>query len=514
MSNENKTTLLCILDGFGLNPRQEANAVAAAKKPFFDSLWQSCPHSTLITYGPRVGLPEGQMGNSEVGHLNIGAGRMVEQMLVRISRQLREQSFCQAESWRNFVKKNSAAKHIHLFGLVSDGGVHSHIEHLEMLLSYLHANTRSELVVHFISDGRDTPPQSGSTYAARLEKFCMKYERITLSTIIGRFFAMDRDKRWERVKKAYDLFVDASGAKMVQSSCEQAFLGAYANKQTDEFIEPLVINPKPIEAGDAAIFWNFREDRMRQICAALCLDNFDGFDRSSGRVFDRDKVICFCEYDSHFNLPFLFQPAEIRNQIGEIISMRNELQFRCAETEKYPHVTYFLNAGREDPYPGEERCLIPSPRDVRTYDQKPEMSAAGVSAAVKAAIESDKYRLVVVNFANCDMVGHTGNLSAAIKAVEAVDKALSEIIEPLLKHGGQAVIIADHGNAEQMIDYQTGEPYTAHTLFPVPIIVVGASNSLQVRSGGALCDVAPTLLELMNIPKPVEMTGQSLISNR
>ena len=511
MSQNYKTALLCILDGFGLNPRSDSNAVAAAHKPFFDSLWQNNPHSTLITYGPRVGLPPGQMGNSEVGHLNIGAGRMVEQMLVRISRELREQSFCRRQSWQTFMQTNRAAPRIHLFGLVSDGGVHSHIEHLEMLLSYLHANTKSELVVHIISDGRDTPPQSGIEYAKRLTAFNASLERVTLSTLVGRFFAMDRDKRWERLKLAYDLFVDAKGEIVADGDCLTAFTHAYSKNQTDEFIEPLVLKARPIKAGDAALFWNFREDRMRQLCAALCVNEFDGFSRGGGCVFAPERVLCFCEYDAHFHLPFLFAPDEIKNQLGEIIATRNELQFRCAETEKYPHVTYFLNGGREEPYVGEERCLIPSPRDVRTYDQKPQMSAAGVSAAVKSAIESGKYSLVVVNFANCDMVGHTGDLGAATKAVEAVDQALAEIVAPLLARAGRGVIIADHGNAEQMIDYESGEPYTAHTLYPVPIIVLGAPAGAKLRDDGALCDVAPTLLELMQIPQPAEMTGKSLL---
>ena len=512
MAKDIKTSLLCILDGFGLNPRSDSNAVAAASKPFFDSLWQNNPHSTLITFGPRVGLPEGQMGNSEVGHLNIGAGRMVEQMLVRISRELHQQSFNRTASWRAFIQASSDAPRIHLFGLVSDGGVHSHIEHLEMLLNYLHANTKCELVVHFISDGRDTPPQSGIEYARRLEKLAAKLDRVTLSSLIGRFFAMDRDKRWERLQKAYDLFVDAKGQNIPSALCSEGFTQAYAKSQTDEFIEPTVLKARPIGPNDAAIFWNFREDRMRQLCAALCIPEFDGFVRQKSVVFKSERVICFCEYDAHFHLPYLFAPDEIRNQLGEIIALRNESQFRCAETEKYPHVTYFLNGGREDPYPGEERCLIPSPRDVRTYDLKPQMSAAGVSEAVKGAIESGKYTLIVVNFANCDMVGHTGNLVAATKAVEAVDQALRKIIEPLLAHGGNGLIIADHGNAEQMIDYETGEPYTAHTLFPVPIVALGAAAGVKIRDGGALCDVAPTLLALMGIPQPVEMTGKSLLA--
>ena len=506
-----KTTLLCVLDGFGFNPRSDANAVAAARKPFFDALWQNNPHSTLSTFGSRVGLPEGQMGNSEVGHLNIGAGRVVEQMLVRISRELREKSFSQTSSWQKFRQASAAAPRIHLFGLVSDGGVHSHIEHLELLLNYLHTHTKSELVVHLISDGRDTPPQSGAEYALRLEKLAAKLDRVTLSTIIGRFYAMDRDKRWERLKSAYDLYVEAKGVCIPDSSPQSGFAHAYAQSQTDEFIEPLVLKSRAIGPNDAAIFWNFREDRMRQLCAALCVDQFDGFARPNGRAFAPERVMCFCEYDAHFHLPYLFSSPELKNHLGEVVALRNLAQFRCAETEKYPHVTYFLNGGVEDPYAGEERCLIPSPRDVRTYDQKPEMSAAGVSAAVKAAIESGKYALVVVNFANCDMVGHTGNLAAATQAVEAVDRALAEIIPPLLARAGQGVIIADHGNAEQMIDYETGEPYTAHTLFPVPVIVLGAPKGLTVRDGGALCDVAPTLLELMQIPKPAEMTGSSLL---
>lgn len=505
-----KTTLLCILDGFGFNPRAEGNAVAAANKPFFDQLWQENPHSTLITFGPRVGLPQGQMGNSEVGHLNIGAGRVVEQMLVRISRELEQQTFCNTESWKKFISATSKSKRIHLFGLVSDGGVHSQIDHLELLLDYLDKHSDHEIVVHIISDGRDTAPQSGVEFAKRLENFCQSRKKVVLSTIVGRFFAMDRDKRWERLKKAYDLYTESTGINEA-GSASQAFLNAYAKSQSDEFIEPVVLNSRKIESNDGAIFWNFREDRMRQLCAALCVKNFEGFTRKKAPIFDSRNVLCFCDYDATFNLPYLFAPIEIKNHLGEIISKRGKLQFRCAETEKYPHVTYFLNGGREETFTGEERCLIPSPRDVLTYDKKPEMSAAGVTAAIKAAIEAEKYELIVVNYANCDMVGHTGDLAAAVKAVETVDHALSEIIPALLKRSGQAVIIADHGNAEQMIDYETGKPYTAHTLFPVPILILGYNNRVKLRENGALCDVAPTLLEMMQIPQPQEMNGSSLI---
>lgn len=501
------TTLLCILDGFGLNPDTLGNAITAAETPNFDRMWANNPHATLVTHGERVGLPAGQMGNSEVGHLNIGAGRVVEQWLVRIGKGLKDPSFSKNASYKNFLKSTQSSPRIHLIGLLSNGGVHSHTDHLLSILERLHQESTAELIIHIVTDGRDTPPESAFEFISEFERHAASLTRWRFGSVCGRFFAMDRDKRWERTKKAYDLYMHGVGSQDLKPL--HAVQASYEKNITDEFIEPVIFGESTIHEGDGVILWNFREDRVRQITASLCGKHFEGFERKVPPI-SADKVLCLTEYDKTFALPFLFAPLSITNHLGETVSKAGLSQIRIAETEKYPHVTYFLNGGIETVYQGEDRKLIPSPRDVKTYDQKPQMSAAEVCAATVEAIQSKKYALVVVNFANCDMVGHTGSLAAAIKAVETVDECLGKIIPALESVNGAGVIIADHGNAELMINYVDHTPHTAHTTFPVPVVVLGKSGAKPLRDDGALCDVAPTILSLMGLSKPSEMSGKSL----
>ncbi|MBN8550155.1 MAG: 2,3-bisphosphoglycerate-independent phosphoglycerate mutase [Deltaproteobacteria bacterium] len=500
-------TLLCILDGFGLNPNTNHNAVAQARKPNFDACWNSNPHSTLTTFGERVGLPEGQMGNSEVGHLNIGAGRVVEQWLLRISRALAGSYLKDSPAYGSFRAHFSQFPALHVCGLYSDGGVHSHRDHLKLLISRLSEDYSGPIYLHLFTDGRDTAPCIAAEQIEDLTEFLKKFPRCKIASICGRFYAMDRDKRWERVKRAYDAIVSSIGTPAPDPV--QALRTSYTNGVNDEFIEPLIVTPTKASPQDGYVFWNFREDRMREIVAALCTERFDGFVRTQAHAAP-SHVLCFTEYDHSYHLPFLFSNLEIKNHLGEFIAGLQKTQLRVAETEKYPHVTYFLNGGIETPYAGEDRKLVPSPRDVKTYDEKPEMSARGVTEIVVEALKSRKYDLVVVNLANCDMVGHTGSLDAATKAVECVDECLGVMLSALQNVQGKAIILADHGNAEQMIDYETGAPFTSHTMYPVPVIVVGQAGVRELRGDGALCDVAPTVLKLMDLPTPPQMSGRAL----
>ncbi len=504
-----KPVLLCIIDGFGLNPNKEGNAVALAKKPNIDNLFKTCPNTTLTTFGEDVGLPVGQMGNSEVGHLNIGAGRVVEQWLLRINRALQGDFLDSNPDYLNFLKQLKDNNCLHLIGLFSDGGVHSHIEHLYLLIErlkkdFLDKNPDACIYLHLITDGRDTAPNAAANYLREFQSKYKNQSNIKIACIIGRFFAMDRDKRWERVKKTTDAYTACVGKKT--SDPVNEILESYKAGITDEFIEPLIVNEKAISEKDCVLFWNFREDRMRQISSALCQENFEGFVRDY-KPLDKTKVLCFTEYDHSLKIPYIFDILDIKNHLGEWISKQNLCQLRVAETEKYPHVTYFFNGGIEKAYPNEDRKVLPSPRDVKTYDQKPEMSAEAVCQTVIEGIESDKYDFIAVNFANCDMVGHTCVLQAGIKAVETVDHCLGKILSVLEKHHGKAIIIADHGNAEQMIDYQTGAPHTAHTKYPVPAILVGCGNVAISNKNAALRDVAPTILKMLDMPLPEEMSG-------
>lgn len=490
--------LLCIIDGLGLNPNPQGNAVALAKKPTLEKLFATTPWTTLITNGTRVGLPDDQMGNSEVGHLNIGAGRVVEQWLYRISRDL-----------PGVVGKIAIdeSKPAHLIGLFSRGGVHSDSAHMLMICRELVKRGCKNISLHLILDGRDTAPTVAASDVKELLPFLRENPEVRIASIAGRFYAMDRDKRWERTESAYKSIAQGEAPKIVDPV---AYIeSCYSKGTTDEFIEPASLSQKPISKEDSIIFYNFRADRMRQIVAAFGDDSFSGFKRALP-AFAKNQILCMTQYDESFKFPFLFEAHPIKNHLGEVVSKAGLTQLRTAETEKYPHVTYFMNGLLEEPMPGETRRMEPSPRDVKTYDQKPEMSAMGVEKIVIEGINSDNYDLIVVNFANCDMVGHTGVVAATVKAIEVVDSCLGRILEALQKKSGKALIIADHGNAEQMIDYKSGKPHTAHTTFPVPAFLVGESKKVEMRRDGALCDVAPTILKMLNIQQPVEMTGSPL----
>lgn len=502
--------MLCILDGLGLNPRHDSNAVAQANTPTLSSLFASSPWTTLTTCGEQVGLPSGQMGNSEVGHLNIGAGRVVEQWLLRISRDLRSSFLEENPIFSSFRREISPPHRLHVVGLVSDGGVHSHVEHLELFLQKWCQLTNVEVLLHIISDGRDTAPQSAKNQIPEFLGRVSYLPQVRAATLIGRFFAMDRDKRWERTLTAYDLIVKGEGNRC--QDVPAAIAAEYAAGRNDEFVQPQVFGDyQGVTQGDAILFWNFRADRMRQIVETFTSPDFNEFARDYV-PFARSRALSFTEYDPKLQIQVLFPTITITNHLGDVLAKASLNQIRAAETEKYPHVTYFLNGGNEEPCPGEERILVPSPRDVKTYDLKPEMSAHPLTEAVIAKIISGNFHLLVLNFANCDMVGHTGDLVAATKAVEVVDECLGRLLQVLKDKDWQAVIIADHGNAEQMLDYETGEPHTAHTTFPVPCIVFNPHRPIALRPGGALCDVAPTVLELIGLEQPGEMTGKSLIA--
>ena len=505
-----KPVALIILDGFGLSENKEGNAVEAARKPTIDWLWENCPSATLRASGESVGLMAGQMGDSNVGHLNIGAGRIVYQDVARISKAIKEGEFFKNEQLLkaiNHAKENSTK--LHLMGLVSPGGVHSHSMHLYALLQMAKEHGLQDVYVHAFLDGRDVPPSSAAEYLAELEAEIEKIGVGKIATISGRYYAMDRDRRWERVVQAYEALTLGKGRPA--SSSAEAIQNAYANGETDEFVIPTVImeNDQPvatIENEDAVIFFNFRADRARELSWAFLNDDFDGFPRVSGKL-----DLCFItmtQYDQQLNAPYAFEPQDLSNTLGEYLSKLNKTQLRIAETEKYAHVTFFFNGGIEEPFPGEERILIPSPK-VATYDLQPEMSAPLVTEAVVEAIDSGKYDLIVLNYANCDMVGHTGDMDAAIKAVETVDQGLGKVLQAIKRQGGQAIITADHGNAEQMVDPETGSAHTAHTSNLVPVWLFNAGD--RKISDGILGDLAPSLLELMGVDKPAEMTGKSLI---
>lgn len=502
-------TMLMILDGFGKNPKKEGNAVARAKKPNIDKLMMTCPTAEVYASGKAVGLPDGQMGNSEVGHTNIGAGRIVYQELTRITKSIEDGDFFSipefVEAIENCKKNNTK---LHIIGLVSDGGVHSHQRHLYGLLELAKRRGLDDVFVHCFMDGRDTLPASGEGYIQKLEEKMKEKGVGKIASISGRFYAMDRDKRWQRVQKCYDAMVFGKGEKA--TSPTQAIESSYQKEVFDEFVVPTVIynGDKPvatIDDGDSVIFFNFRPDRARQITRALVDPEFNEFETKKMNL----NFVCMTEYDATMpNVKVAFKPEKLTNTFGEYISKLGMKQLRIAETEKYAHVTFFFNGGEEKQYEGEDRILIPSPK-VETYDMKPEMSAYEVTEKVVEAINSEKYDSIILNFANPDMVGHTGNQEAAEKAIEAVDECVGKIVDALSKHNGKALITADHGNSEQMIDYKTGEPFTSHTTNPVPLILYGMDD-VKLKNG-KLADLAPTMLDMMGLEKPAEMTGESLL---
>ncbi len=500
-------TALLVLDGLGLAASCEFNAVSRAYTPVLDRLFAECPNTTLSASGLDVGLPEGQIGNSEVGHTNIGAGRVVFQILPLISNKIKDGSFFEnkayAEAMDACIKEKSA---LHLMGLLSDGGVHSHITHLFALLEMAKRRGVPEVFIHAFLDGRDVPPSSGADYMRELVDKCKELGIGKVATVQGRFYVMDRDKRWDRVEKGYSAMVYGEGIQNPDPVA--AIEESYAKNITDEFVEPVVCCDGKIKAGDSVIFFNFRPDRAREITYALNCEDFDGFERRNG--FFPLHYVCTARYDEKLNkLPVAFPPEEIEDTFGEYISKLGLTQLRIAETEKYAHVTFFFNGGVEKTFPGEDRILVPSPKQFPTYDLIPEMSAYEVADKCAEAIRSGKYDVVICNLANCDMVGHTGVLSAAVKAVETVDACVGRITQAVSDMGGVILITADHGNADCMVD-ENGEPHTAHTTNPVPFIICGADVKLR---NGRLADIVPTMLELMGIDKPEKMTGESLIIN-
>lgn len=508
-----KPLVLMILDGWGINPNPAHNAVAQAKTPNLTRLLAEYPHVPIRTSGLAVGLPEGQMGNSEVGHLNIGAGRVVYQELTRVTKAIDDGDFFSNSTLLECIAKVKAAGgRLHLSGLLSDGGVHSHNTHLYALLELAKREGLSEVFIHCLLDGRDTPPQSGSDYLAQLEEEIARIGVGKIATVMGRYYAMDRDNRWERVEKAYNAIVHGLGELSVAS--KDAIEQSYASKIFDEFVVPTVVCEQGAPVGqlldgDGFIFFNFRSDRAREITRAIALDEFDGFQRRN-----RPKLagyVCLTEYDATFGLPIAFASSEPVNILGGVLADAGLKQLRIAETEKYAHVTFFFNGGVETPFAGEDRALIPSPKDVATYDLKPEMSAYQVTDKLLKLLDQDVYDVIILNFANCDMVGHTGIEAAAVKAVEAVDACAGRVVEKVRELGGAVLITADHGNAEQMSD-ENGEPFTAHTTNPVWLVLVDDSRKgARLREGGRLADIAPTMLKMLGIEQPMEMAGESLL---
>ncbi len=508
-----KPTVLMILDGYGLNETANGNAVSEAKTPVMDKLMAQYPFVKGNASGMAVGLPEGQMGNSEVGHLNMGAGRIVYQELTRITKEIQDGTFFTNEALVKAVencKANGSA--LHAFGLLSDGGVHSHNTHLYGLLEMAKKNGLSKVYVHAFLDGRDTPPASGKDFVIALEEKMAEIGVGEIASVCGRYYAMDRDNNYDRVKCAYDALTKGIG--QTANSAADGVQASYDKEETDEFVKPTVVmkNGAPvatIQDKDSVVFFNFRPDRAREITRSFCDDDFKGFDREKrlDLVF-----VCFSDYDPTIpNKLVAFHKISINNTFGEFLAANKMTQARIAETEKYAHVTFFFNGGVEQPNEGEDRILVNSPKDVATYDLKPEMSAYEVCDKLVDAIKSDKYDVIIINFANPDMVGHTGVQEAAVKAVEAVDECVGKAVDAILEVGGTMFICADHGNAEQLVDYETGEPFTAHTTNPVPFILVNYDEAYTLREGGCLADIIPTLIEIMGLTKPAEMTGESLL---
>lgn len=505
--------VLAILDGWGHRESAEANAIATAQTPIFDSLQAAYPHTLINTSGKDVGLPNGQMGNSEVGHLNLGAGRVVPQELVRISDAVEDGSILEnPELIAACTKANAAGGKLHLIGLCSEGGVHSHLKHILGLLKLAKSNNVKDVCIHAITDGRDTYTTEGIKALSKIQDFINKVGIGRIVTISGRYFAMDRDRRWDRVQQAYKIMTRDNITD--NRSVPEILESFYDQEITDEFITPTRIASGAVEAGDSVIFYNFRPDRARQLTYAFVNDSFDGFTREK---IDPLHFVTFTQYDANAPVEVAFKPQNLTNILGEVIADHGLRQFRTSETEKYPHVTYFFNGGLEQPLEGEDREMVQSPM-VATYDRAPEMSAVAVTDVVCNAVKKQIYSLIVVNYANPDMVGHTGNLEAAVTAIETVDKCLGKLVETVNQAGGTLLITADHGNAEYMKD-QDGNLWTAHTTNPVPFIlvegearkIVGHGTKVPLREGGCLADVAPTILEILQLTQPAEMTGRSLI---
>lgn len=505
--------VLVILDGWGYCEETHGNAIAVAKTPVMDSLWAAYPHTLIRTSGKAVGLPEGQMGNSEVGHLNLGAGRVVPQELVRISDAVEDGSILRNPALVKICQEVCSRQgKLHLVGLCSGGGVHSHISHLFGLIDLAKVQGISQVCIHAITDGRDTAPTEGVKALSQLQDYIDRIGVGRIVTISGRYYAMDRDRRWDRVKRAYDVMTqdglgnDLKAVEVLQKS--------YAEGVTDEFVVPVRLAPGAVEPGDGVIFFNFRPDRARQLTQAFVNPEFNGFET---QLLKPLSFVTFTQYDPELQVGIAFEPQNLSNILGEVIAKHGLKQFRTAETEKYAHVTYFFNGGLEEPFEGEDRELVNSPM-VATYDSAPAMSAAAVTDIAVAAVEKRIYSLVVINYANPDMVGHTGNIEATVKALETVDSCLGRLISSIIKVGGTTIITADHGNAEYMLDDE-GNPWTAHTTNPVPLILVegekakipGHGTNVILRSDGKLADIAPTILEILQLPQPVEMTGKSLL---
>ncbi|PLY12413.1 MAG: 2,3-bisphosphoglycerate-independent phosphoglycerate mutase [Sedimenticola sp.] len=512
MTTRAKPAVLIILDGWGYSEEDDFNAIKAAATPVWDRLWREYPHTLIRTSGAEVGLPAGQMGNSEVGHLNLGAGRVVYQEYTRISRSVRTGSFFSNRTLTEGVDKSIEVNGaVHIFGLLSPGGVHSHEEHIHAMARLAVERGAKQVYVHAFLDGRDMPPKSARASLERMQEVFTELGTGRIASIVGRFYAMDRDHRWDRVEQAYDLLTLGQGAFQARDSLT-ALDESYQRGESDEFVKPTCIVPEgeqpvQIRDGDTVYFMNYRSDRARELTQCFIQPEFDGFVRKAQPKLS--SFISLTEYNKDFDIPVAFPPERLPNVFGEYISNLGLRQLRLAETEKYAHVTFFFNGGREQVFEGEDRILVPSPK-INTYDMKPEMSAPEVTDNLVQAIESDKYDAIICNYANSDMVGHTGDFGAAVKAIEVLDQCLGRVISSLHRVGGELLITADHGNAEQMRDLKTAQAHTAHTQNPVPLVYVGGRGA-QLQDNGSLCDIAPTLLEIMGLAIPPEMKGHSLI---
>lgn len=512
MTNPKKPVVLLILDGFGHSDTTQYNAIAKAEAPVWRSLWQTRPKTMIDTSGMSVGLPEGQMGNSEVGHMTLGAGRVVYQNFTRINKAISDGDFFTNPVYVNAIQKAvKNDKAVHVLGLLSPGGVHSHEDHLIAMLKLAAQQGAKKLYLHAMLDGRDTPPRSAESSLEKAEAALQELGVGQIASIIGRFFALDRDKRWDRLEAAYDLLVDGV-SQYSATNAKEGLLAAYERGEDDEFVKATSIHaegaaPIKIEDGDTMLFMNFRPDRARQITHAFVTPEFDGFPRK--RVPALADFVMTTEYEAGLNANCAYPPTDLTNTFGEVLTKHQKTQLRIAETEKYAHVTFFFSGGREETFAGEERILIPSPK-VATYDLQPEMSAPEVTEKLVDAITNGRYDAIICNYANCDQVGHTGVFEAAVKAVEAVDACLAKVLAAAEQVGGDVLITADHGNVEQMFDDRTGQPHTQHTTLPVPLVYVGAKN-LDLKAGGSLADIAPTMLALMGLEQPAEMTGHSLV---